>query len=72
MASGELSLAQCKVCEEEFSDKRKALGYNTCLDCGGRIANKQAALKSKQVAPAFNKGAYQYITSMNMAKDIGR
>ena len=65
-------MTQCKICEEEYSPKRKALGYDTCLNCGGRIANKQAALKSRQVAPAYNKGAYQYITSVNMAKDIGR
>lgn len=24
----------CKDCDSEFSNKRAALGYKTCLDCG--------------------------------------
>ena len=27
-------MAVCINCEEEYSDKRLALGYGTCLDCG--------------------------------------
>ena len=27
-------MAICISCEEEYNDKRKALGYMTCLDCG--------------------------------------
>jgi predicted nucleic acid-binding Zn-ribbon protein len=34
-------MATCIECEEEYSDKRLALGYRTCLDCGGRAANRQ-------------------------------
>ena len=27
-------MAICITCEEEYNDKRLALGYATCLDCG--------------------------------------
>ena len=27
-------MAACITCEEEYSDKRLTLGYETCLDCG--------------------------------------
>jgi hypothetical protein len=27
-------MATCITCEEEYSDKRLALGYQTCLICG--------------------------------------
>jgi len=27
-------MAICISCEEEYNDKRLALGYQTCLDCG--------------------------------------
>ncbi len=27
-------MAICITCEEEYNDKRLALGYYTCLDCG--------------------------------------
>ena len=27
-------MAICISCEEEYNDKRLALGYHTCLDCG--------------------------------------
>ena len=54
----------CVVCAEEFSEKRAALGYTTCLKHG-------EPLKTFTVAPAYNKGAYQVITNKNV-KDIGR
>ena len=59
-------------CGEDINPKRYALGYRTCLDCGERDASKRSAQKARQVAPAFNKGAYQYITSVKIAKTIGR
>jgi hypothetical protein len=57
-------MAYCKICGEEFSDRRAALGYRTCL---------QHAEPPKQftVAPAYNKGGYQVIT-LNEVLDIGR
>ena len=63
---------QCFDCGEEFSPKRKALGYEHCLECGEGYAKNETIRKSKCVAPAFNKGAYQYIGSVSDAKLIGR
>ena len=28
----------CRICGEEFSEKRKELGYDICLSCGEEIA----------------------------------
>lgn len=33
-------MAECIVCEEEYSDKRLNLGYRVCLSCGEEKANK--------------------------------
>lgn len=65
-------MAVCVECYEEYSDKRKALGYNICLECGDIAASKQALHKAKCIAPAYNKGAYMYVSSSTMAKDLGR
>ena len=59
-------------CDEEYSDRRKALGYHTCLDCGQEAAEKEILRKARCTAPAYNKGGYMYISSVNMAKDVGR
>ena len=65
-------MAICKVCDDEYSDRRKALGYVTCLDCGQEAAEKEILRKAKCSAPAYNKGVYMYISSVKMAKDLGR
>jgi hypothetical protein len=57
-------MAFCKVCGEDFSDKRYALGYRTCLE-------HSEPPKKFTIAPAYNKGAYQLITR-NAIIDIGR
>ena len=54
----------CRVCGNEFSEKRAALGYETCLLHG-------ETEREFTVAPAYNKGAYQVISRQNV-KDIGR
>ena len=54
----------CIVCGEEFSKKRAALGYETCLRHG-------ETEREFTIAPAYNKGAYQVISRQNV-KDIGR
>lgn len=61
---------KCKNCEEEFSDKRASLGYEICLKCGEEEATQEKIKKSKRIAPAYNKGAYQYITSPDVVKGI--
>jgi ribosomal protein L37AE/L43A len=65
-------MAFCKICSKEFSNKRKKIGYDTCLNCGDKVAHAEAIRKSKCVAPLFNKGAYQYIGSIEDAKYLGR
>lgn len=65
-------MATCFVCKVQYSDKRKSIGYNTCLKCGDKFAIAESIRKSKCVAPLFNKGAYQYIGSIDEAKHIGR
>ena len=61
----------CNLCDEPINNGRVALGYVTCLDCGEAIALQLAEKRKKQVAPAYNKGAYQYIT-LNDTKTIGK
>jgi hypothetical protein len=64
-------MATCS-CGKEFSDKRKSLGYKTCLVCGEKEACEEKGQKSRQIAPAFNKGPIMYITSLGMVKDLGK
>ena len=66
-----MGYAVCIECEEEFAIARKRLGYDTCLECGEVAANKERVRRSKCVAPAYNKGAYMYITDVAMARHIG-
>ena len=35
--------AHCISCEQPYSQRRKELGYNFCLDCGEYQATKQRA-----------------------------
>jgi len=63
---------ECIDCGEKFSVKRKQLGYLTCLECGDKSAKKQIEHKRKCSAPLFNKGAYQYVSSREAARWIGR
>lgn len=65
-------MAKCFVCKVQYSDKRKNIGYDTCLKCGDKFAIAESIRKSKCIAPLFNKGAYQYIGSIEEAKHIGR
>jgi ferredoxin-like protein FixX len=64
--------AQCIVCYEPFNPRRLELGYRTCLECGGKAAVKEKARKAKCSAPAYNKGAYQYVGTVQAAKGVGR
>lgn len=65
-------MAVCTSCEEEFSDKRYALGYSTCLSCGDKLATKRARILAHSSAPQYNKGAYQPIVSIRDAKWVGK
>lgn len=65
-------MAQCRLCGAEFPDKRKKLGIHICLECGDTLASREILRKKSCVAPAYNKGAYQYVTDIDMAKDVGK
>ena len=64
--------AICVECCEEYSPKRKALGYKTCLECGAANAKREKEFKAKCTAPAYNKGAYQYVGTVQTARGLGR
>lgn len=63
---------ECVECGDEFNPKRFKLGYRTCTECGEEKAQIEMLRKSRCIAPAYNKGAYMYVTSSQMAKDLGR
>lgn len=63
-------MALC-MCGEEYSDKRKELGYNTCLECGEKEARLEISNKARSTAPAYNKGPHMYITK-RWVKDVGK
>ena len=65
-------MAICIECYSEYPEKRKNIGYETCIVCGDKKASKEAIRKSKCIAPLFNKGAYQYIGNIKEEKYIGR
>ena len=62
----------CNDCSNEYQPQRHRLGYRTCLDCGSTRALKEMQHKAKCMAPAYNKGAYQYVGTIEAAKGIGR
>ena len=64
-------MSKCKLCKEDMPKGRAELGYITCLECGEMAAQILARKRRKQVAPAYNKGAYQFIT-INDLETIGR
>ena len=52
-------MAICIECEEEYNDKRKALGYRTCLDCGGRAANRTIRARNAAILRAMTPNHYE-------------
>lgn len=60
----------CNYCGESFNPKRKELGYDYCLDCGSEISQREKEFKAKCTAPAYNKGAYTYISTKDQVKGI--
>lgn len=55
-------MAICVNCESDYSDKRLALGYKTCLTCGEKDAQVLVAEKANRVFPAGNKQAYTLLS----------
>lgn len=62
----------CVYCPNPVHPKRVEAGYKTCKPCGAREAEKERQRKLKCSAPAYNKGGYQYVTSPQMARDVGK
>ena len=53
----------CHFCGDKYNKKRQDLGYRSCLECGQKHAQKEKNFKAKCTAPAYNKGAYQYVST---------
>ena len=68
-----MSTPTCIKCHEDFNPRRLELGYRTCLDCGGKAAMTWRK-HAKQSVPhhAYNKGAYQYVGTVQAARGVGR
>ena len=66
------SWPMCLECGDRYHPKRKQLGYTVCLQCGDASAQRQIERKKKCSAPLYNKGAYQYVSSLETAKWIGK
>lgn len=62
----------CIRCGEGFPFARYKIGYLTCTDCGEEDAQREAERRKRCIAPAYNKGAYQYVGNVDIAKDCGR
>lgn len=56
-------MAACVECEGWYSDKRAALGYETCLTCGEVNAQRQIVEKSTRIIPAGNKMGYTLLSA---------
>ena len=62
----------CRECDSTYPKARADLGFDTCLDCGEIAASKEIDRRKKCVAPAFNKGGYQYVASREQALMVGK
>ena len=62
----------CIDCGEEYNPKRREYGYYTCLLCGSVRASRETKRKAKCTAPAYNKGAYQYVGTKQAALGVGK
>ena len=57
----------CYVCDEPINPKRAALGYDTCIVCGDKLARLDR--KRWTIVPAGSKQGYTRVT--NRADLIG-
>jgi len=63
---------ECIICGSEVLERHWKAGYRACFACREKKAQEIKRAKSKQNAPAYNKGAYQPLTSRQMVLDVGR
>ena len=57
-------MALCRVCYEDFSNQRAALGYSVCLDCAATVSPPV-----RTVVP-LNKSNYMLITNRVELKQL--
>lgn len=64
-----MSDPECHVCGETYSQRRAALGYRTCLDCGDKAAAEERTSWTVVVLP---KQAYTRITNKEELKCLNQ
>ena len=62
--------AYCLSCEQPYSQRRKQLGYNFCLDCGEYQATKQRA--GWCIAPIAHKQGATLVTNPKDLKGLNK
>lgn len=60
-------MAKCKLCEDDFSDARAAIGYDVCLVCGEAESKKVV----RTVVP-LAKSSYQLVTDLSILKQLNK
>lgn len=50
-------------CGNEFSEARARLGFDCCLECGGKDAAVEIARRAQMIAPISHKSGYTYLGS---------
>ncbi len=65
-------MAECE-CGNQFPDKRKQLGFHTCLSCGEKLAQEEIERKRTRIMPAGNKMGYTLLSGdVSLAKQQAR
>jgi predicted nucleic acid-binding Zn-ribbon protein len=52
---------RCSHCGNEFSEARARLGFDCCLECGGKEAAVETARRALMIAPISHKSGYTYL-----------
>lgn len=52
---------RCCRCGNEFSEARASLGFDCCLECGGREAAAETARRVRMIVPLSHKSGYTYL-----------
>ena len=63
-------MATCITCEEEYNDKRLALGYNTCLDCGQASAMSIQRNRTRQTLAEMTPSASSVGNSVGVPEEF--
>ena len=64
-----MSDPECHVCGESYSQRRAALGYRTCLDCGDKAAAEE---RTSWTITCTAKGHYTRITNKEELKCLNQ